>query len=262
MSFFEKDGLRYYQFNIFQDQPIFHALLTRHTGFSQPPYDSLNTGGTVGDDPEAVLKNHQKIFEVFGLDYFSRLDVWQVHGTHILCGEEPRDPETPHIKADGILTSKKNITLMMRFADCVPVLLWDPVKKIIGVAHAGWQGTSKKISQVIVEKMVRCYDSKPADILAAIGPSICQDCYEVGGEVEEAFYSNFGKTARRFFKQENGHLLLDLWEANQQTLRMAGVKHIEISKLCTACHVEDWYSYRAEKGRTGRFGILMKILEC
>jgi YfiH family protein len=161
--------------------------------------------------------------------------------------------------ADGILTNKNYITLMMRFADCVPILLWDPVKKVAGIAHAGWQGTSKKISQVIVEEMFKCYGSEPGDILAALGPSICQDCYEVGVEVEESFYSNFGKTAEKFFTKKNGHLFLDLWDANQQTLMMAGVKHIEISNQCTACHIEDWYSHRAENGRTGRFGVLMKI---
>jgi YfiH family protein len=259
MGFYEKDGLRYYQFDIFMDQPIFHAIMTRHAGFSKLPYDSLNTGGTVGDDPKAVLKNHQKIYQVFGLDYFSRLDVWQVHGTQILCGEAPRDPETPHIMADGILTNKNDITLFMRFADCVPILLWDPVVEVIGIAHAGWQGTSQKITQGIVEKMVERYGSDPKNILAAIGPSICQDCYEVGTEVKAAFDSKFGKSAERFFRDKNGRLFLDLWKANQQTLKNAGVEKIEVSEQCTACHIEDWYSYRAENGRTGRFGVLMKI---
>ena len=123
MGFVDKNGLRYFQFDIFQGQPFFHAVLTRHGGVSRPPYDSLNTGGTVGDDPQAVLRNHEIIYRTLGYDYDSRFDVWQVHGTKIMCADSPRPPDTPHPKADGILTDKPEVTLFMRFGDCVPILL-------------------------------------------------------------------------------------------------------------------------------------------
>lgn len=261
MGFKEKNGLRYFQFDIFSEQPIFHAVLTRQGGYSQPPFDSLNTGGTVGDNPEAVLRNHQKIYREFNFEYASRLDVWQVHGTRIICGDAPREPDTLHTKADGILTSKPEITLFMRFADCVPILLMDPVNKIIGIVHAGWQGTSQKIGQVAVEKMQKCYGTKPDHILAGIGPSICQDCYKVGNEVFDTFHQSFGEKAEAFFEDRNGRHYLDLWAANKVTLEDAGVHQIEIAGLCTACHLEDWFSHRKENGKTGRFGVLMKILD-
>lgn len=259
MGFIEKQGLRYYQFDIFKGQPVFHAVLTRHGGYSQPPFESLNFGGTVGDDLLAVLNNHQRVYEIFGYDFFSRFDVWQVHGTKIVCGDAPRDRDTPHAKADGILTDKSDLTLFMRFADCVPILLMDPVKKVIGIIHAGWQGTYKKIAQVAIEKMNTRYGSQPETILAGIGPSICQDCYEVGSKVLDAFTASFGEDATRFFETRNDSLFLDLWGANRETLRMAGVRHIETAGICTSCHCEDWYSHRAENGNTGRFGVFMGL---
>lgn len=259
MSFVQTEGLRYFQFESLKSQPLFHAVLTRRGGYSKPPYDSLNTGGTVGDNPETVRRNHEKIYEVLNLDYTSRLDVWQVHGTRIVCGEKPRKLDEDHEKADGILTDNPNLTLFMRFADCVPILLWDPVKNVIGLIHAGWQGTSRKIAQIAVEKMEKCYHSKPKDILAGIGPSICQDCYQVGQEVFDVFEDRLGNTAKAFFKVTADRLYLDLWKANFEVLRDAGVNQIEMSQLCTACHLEDWFSHRAEKGKTGRFGVVMKI---
>jgi len=207
------------------------------------------------------LKNHQRIYEVIEYDYFSRFDVWQVHGTDIICADTPRSPQTLHAKADGILTDQHNLTLFMRFADCVPILLLDTEKKVIGIVHAGWQGTNQKIAKVAVEKMQTCFGSKPEHILAGIGPSICQDCYEVGPEVYSSFRVNFGEKAEEFFEDHDGHKYLDLWAANRSTLESAGVKEIETAGLCTACNLDDWFSHRQENGKTGRFGVLMKILD-
>ncbi len=259
MGFKHKNGLRYFQFDIFSEQPFFHAVLTRNGGFSQPPFDSLNTGGTVGDDPQAVFKNHQLIYQTFGYDFFSRLDVWQVHGNQVMCRDQPRDPEMPHKKADGILTDNSTLTLFMRFADCVPILLWDPEKHVIGLVHAGWQGTYKMIAHHAVERMVGHYGSRPEVILAGIGPSICQNCYEVGSEVYDVFKSSFNNHQQDYFNKINDRFHLDLWFANQDILMKAGVRQIEIAGLCTACHLEDWYSHRAEAGKTGRFAVLMAI---
>lgn len=262
MGFVEDAGLRYYQFELFAHQPIFHAVLTRQGGFSQAPFDSLNTGGTVGDDKAAVLANHQKIYNVFGYEFNSHFDVWQVHGTEVLCTDSPRDLDTPHPRADGILTDNPEVTLFMRFADCVPVLLYDPVKQAIGIVHAGWQGTCKQIARIAVERMRTCFGSRPQDILGGIGPSICQHCYEVGAEVFQAFAASFGKErAERYFLEQNGSLYLDLWKANRETLENAGVSQIEVSGLCTAEHLDDWYSHRAENGKTGRFAVLMSIVD-
>jgi len=259
VKFVEKDGLRYYQFDLFRGQPMFHAVLTRLGGFSHKPYESLNTGGTVGDDPESVLKNHQKIYQVLGYDFYSRFDVWQVHSSSVICADGPRGAGIPHKKADGILTNNPHVTLFMRFADCVPILLVDPVSKAIGLIHAGWQGTYQRIAQKAVEKMVGCFGSNPQDIFAGIGPSICQDCYEVGHEVYQAFLMGLGEKGHRYFNQHHSRFYLDLCKANRELLMDAGVQHIEISGICTACHTDEWYSHRAEQGQTGRFGILMAL---
>ena len=259
MVFFEKAGLRYFQFESFQDLPVFHAIITRQGGVSQPPFNSLNTGGTVGDDPQAVLENHRRIYDAFGYPFDSRFDVWQVHGNHVISTNAPRSGGTPHLKADGILTQHQDITLFMRFADCVPILLVDPVSKAIGIVHAGWQGTYKAIAQAAVQKMADSFGSRPEDICAGIGPSICQVCYEVGVEVHDAFVSAFGEEGRRYFDIRDQKVFLDLWHANQDVLTKAGVRQIEIAGICTACHLEDWYSHRAENGKTGRFGVLMSI---
>lgn len=261
MSFLQQDGLRYYQFDLFRDQPIFHAVLTRQGGVSHPPYHSLNTGGTVGDDPDAVLENHRRIYEVFDYPFDSRFDVWQVHGTRILTAEAPRPSGKLHAKADGILSDKPGITLFMRFADCVPILLFDPIQHVIGIVHAGWQGTCLKIARAAIEKMTKSYGSRPGDIMAGIGPSICQACYEIGDEVYQSFRKAFGAAADSLFHQHEESLHLDLWQANQMVLRNAGVSRIQTAGICTACNMQDWYSHRAENGRTGRFGVLMALEE-
>jgi len=261
MGFQHRDGLRYYQFDLFQDQPIFHAVLTRQGGVSKPPYDSLNTGGTVGDDPEAVLENHKRIYNILDYPYDSRFDVWQVHGSRMMTAEAPRPIGEYHSKADGILTDKPGITLFMRFADCVPILLYDPIKKVIGIAHAGWQGTCLKIAKAAIAKMAERYGSRAEDILAGIGPSICWECYEVGEEVFRAFQKAFEHQTEALFHIKDGGLYLDLWKANQRLLKEAGVLQIQTADICTACHTQDWYSHRAEKGNTGRFGVLMAFEE-
>ncbi len=259
MGFVQQKGLRYYQLELFKGQPFFHAVLTRRGGVSQPPYASLNTGGTVGDDPEHVLENHHLIFDALGFNFQSRFDVWQVHDTNIMCADAPRPLDMPHPKADGILTDQPGVTLFMRFADCVPILLYDPENKVIGIIHAGWQGTVKKIAKIAVEKMVDCYGTEPASLLAGIGPSICQSCYEVGPDVYQAFIKSFGERGQAYFDTDSGHHYLDLWAANQDLLTEAGVQQIELAGICTACHLEDWYSHRGENGKTGRFAVLMAL---
>jgi len=261
MCFIDKQGLRYFQFSIFDDLPIFHAVLTRRGGFSKKPFQSLNFGGTVGDCQSDVLKNHQKTFEVLGFNYNSRFDVWQVHGTNIICADGPRDFDSGFQRADGILTDKPDVTLFMRFADCVPILLADPENGVIGIVHAGWQGTSQQISRVAVEKMTEKYGTNPQDIRAGIGPSICPSCYQVGEEVFEAFLKSFSSRAEKFFNYEKDHLYLDLWEANRSTLQDSGVNNIETVGLCTAQNLDDWFSHRGEKGQTGRFGVLMSLVD-
>jgi len=260
MGFHRRNNLRYFQFDLFEGHPVFHAVITRQGGYSKGPFSSMNTGGTVGDDPDDVLANHHKIYDTFGYPFDSRFDVWQVHGNEVICSDSPRGEDIPHAKADGILTANPAVTLFMRFADCVPILYYDPRQHVIAIAHAGWQGTYKKVAKTTVEKMTACFGSRPRDILAGIGPSICQECYEVREDPLNAFKGAFGDAqGMQYFQEREGRYYLDLWTANRDVLAEAGVKNIEISGLCTAQNLEDWFSHRAENGKTGRFAVLMAL---
>jgi len=259
MPFHEADGLRYFTFDLFDRYQLAHGVFTRLGGVSPVPWASLNLGGTVGDSREHVIENRRRIFAHFDRPVESLFDSWQVHGTHVLCVEQPRPLDSPHQKADAILTDRPEITLLMRFADCVPIYLFDPSKRVIGLVHAGWRGTVDKAARAAVEQMTARYGSSPADILAGIGPSICVEHYPVGAEVENAARLAFGEKASLVLWRKNGVVHFDLWRANQQVLEDCGVRQIEQSGLCTFCNNEEWYSHRAENGRTGRFGALLAL---
>jgi YfiH family protein len=147
----------------------------------------------------------------------------------------------------------------MRFADCVPILLHDPRRGVVGLAHAGWLGTVRCTAAAAVQAMTEHYGSRPADIQAAIGPSIGPDHYEVGPDVIARVEQSFGAQASELIRKHGQKKHFDLWQANRLQLEQAGVSQIEVAGICTACHLEDWYSHRAEKGRTGRFGALIAL---
>lgn len=253
------NGLRYYTFESFQNQPVDHGIFTRLGGLSQGPYASLNLGGTVGDDPAAVAANHKRLFSVFNRPYESRFDVWQVHGRTLMFTDSPRPADQKHLPADGIFTTNPDVTLMMRFADCVPLVFHDPSQRIVGIVHAGWQGTLLKISAEAVHLLQERFGSEPRDLQVGIGPSICGECYQVGEDLRIRFLDAFGEPALSFFREREDKLYLDLWAANEWTLRQAGVEKIEQSNLCTAMHLDEWYSYRKEKGITGRFATMIAL---
>ena len=154
---------------------------------------------------------------------------------------------------------KENVTLFMRFADCVPLMLHDPRTGVIGVAHAGWMGTLRDVAASTVNAMKKNYGTNPADIIVGIGPSIGPDHYEIGADVILQVMQKFGDDSERVLKSHNGKIHFNLWEANRMLLERTGVEHIDVSGICTACNIQDWYSHRAEKGRTGRFGALISL---
>jgi len=258
MSFHQINGVRYFQFEKFPNS-IAHAVFTRQGGVSPAPWDSLNVGGTVGDDVERVRGNRARLFTTLNRPLDSSFDVWLVHSADVAYADAPRDPSAESIQADIILTDKPNVTLYMRFADCVPVLFHDPQKGVVGISHAGWLGTVRGVSTATVRAMQAKYGCKPEDIMAAIGPSIGPDHYEIGHDVMMQVQSVFEDDARRLLHTRKGHTYLDLWMANSIQLQKAGVEQIEVAEICTACHLEDWFSHRAEKGKTGRFGVLIGL---
>lgn len=262
MPFHSHRGLRFYYFNNLSQHGISHGIFTRQGGVSQAPFASLNLGGTVGDQPENVRINRELAFSALKLDYTQMYDVWQVHSADVVCAYGPRDPGVPHEKADAILTNTPGIPLMMRFADCVPILLYDPLMKVIGLVHAGWEGTAKKTVLNAVWTMKQVYRVEPTNLIAGIGPSIGAHHYEVGTNVAEKFKTAFQGDTHRILQRKDGsnsRYSLDLWVANEILLNQAGVTKIETSAICTACNLRDWYSHRWENGVTGRFGAIISL---
>jgi hypothetical protein len=258
MPFHTTDGVRYLTFDSFP-KSIVHAVFTRQGGLSPAPWDSLNLGGTVGDERERVRENRYRAFRALGRDPRSMFDVWQVHSADVVIAQTPHFSLPTEFKADAILTDQPGVTLFMRFADCVPILLHDPKRGVAGIVHAGWQGTVKKILKETIQVMQAAYGSAPADILAAIGPSIGPDHYEVGPDVIERVRASFNGDSLSLLQTHAGRVHFDLWAANRLTLEQAGVGQVEVAELCTACAPDDWYSHRAQNGKTGRFGALVGL---
>lgn len=256
-----KNGLNYFSFSNFP-QEITNAMFSRVGGVSIGGPCGLNVGSTVGDDLANVQENKRKIFETLDLPMNTFYDCWQVHGNdHILVNSSHHEQgKLREIKADAMLTNDPNVTLFMRFADCTPILIHDPVKNVVGVAHAGWQGTVKRVASNLVKAFQNIYRSDPRDLIAGIGPSIGPDHYVVGENVVEQVkiaYSH--RSIGLIHKIETKKVTFDLWEANRIDLQQAGVKNIEVANICTACDTERWFSHRAERGRTGRFAAVISL---
>jgi len=260
MPFEQAKSLRYYTFDSLKKFPLTHGLFTRQGGVSEEPFAHLNVGSAVGDAADAVQQNISLIFDTFNLSKDSLFDSRLVHGTNAVEAEEmgalgnyaPQD-------ADIILTRDPKTTLFMRYADCIPLLFYDPVQHAVALAHAGWKGTVQRVAATAIEEMKMKYGSQPADLRVAIGPGICVEHYEVGSDVLAEVENAFGEDAADLLLSRNGSTYFDLLSANILSLREAGVVEIEASGLCTASNTDDWFSHRAEGGRTGRFGVLLTL---
>jgi len=259
MPFHQPDSIRYYKFDSLEHKNLVHAVFTRQGGISPHPWQSLNVGGLRGDDPGRVYQNRVASFRQVDRNPDSVYDVWQVHSTDVIWTSGRRPANVRHRKADAILTDRPEVTLFMRFGDCVPILLYDPIKQVVGLAHAGWLGTVNGIIRETINAMMETYRCKTVDILAAVGPSIAVHHYEVGADVVQMVEQAFGSNAEEFLIRDGEKAKFDLWKANQFHMEELGIKQIEIAGICTACNLEDWFSHRGEKGNTGRFGALIAL---
>jgi YfiH family protein len=251
-------GLTYYQFALWP--ALKHGVFTRHGGVSRPPWASLNMGGNVGDDPQAVRRNHELMYAALDLDEACACSVWQIHGADVILASKPVQGRRWLALADAMITDRPGAALAMRFADCTPLLFHDPVQGVVGMAHAGWRGTVQGIGAAVVRALSRSFGCKPANIQAGIGPSIGPRRYQVGAEVVEAVRVYFGTTDGLIRRDAaDGSAYLDLWAANRLDLERAGVEQIEVAGICTAEHTDEFYSHRAEHGRTGRFSAVIAL---
>jgi polyphenol oxidase len=252
------DQLRYYQFD--QWSGLKHGIFTRQGGVSGEPWASLNMGGNVGDDPANVRQNHDLMYDCLKVNGDRACTVWQVHTADVIVATDPNPEQRWLAKADGIVTDRLDIPLTMRFADCTPLFFFDPVQGVIGLAHAGWRGTVAGVGANTVRAMVETFGCKPSNIQAGIGPSIGPDRYQVGEEVVDAVQAYFGTSDGLIRRSpSDGSAYLDLWAANRLDLERAGVEQIEVAGICTAENVDEFFSHRAEKGRTGRFGVVLSL---
>jgi YfiH family protein len=259
VSFINVGTIRYYRFPSLDVPGLRHAIFTRHGGFSPSPWKSLNFGASVGDNVQRVKQNREKALEVLDISPSTVYDVYQVHSDKVVIAKQPLGIDDVHIKADAIITNQPKLTLLMRFADCVPILLYDPIRKVIGMAHAGWMGTVKKIAAKTALIMGESFGTKPVDLIAAIGPSVGPDHYPVGTDVVNYVRSELVGMDSQVIIRHDGKTYLDLWKANQLILNAIGVYQVEISQICTSCNLADWYSHRGEFGKTGRFGAVISL---
>ncbi len=253
----KSENLPYLTVPRWQAEGIDLGFSTRVGGVSRVPYDSLNLGLHVGDDPTAVLENRKRWLAQWGVPC-SRVAVGeQVHGTNVLWVKEEDggrgigEVETLIPAVDGLVT-QSGISLMAFFADCVPLFFYYPDIKSVGIAHAGWKGTAHKIGQ----KVLRSFEEAGGcteDAWVAIGPSIGPCCYSVDEIVAEQFRVNYRETPF-LHTQGDGHYLLDLWEANRMLLLESGVRseNIDVASICTADNPEWFFSHRRDGARTGR----------
>lgn len=250
---------------------LVHAVSTRRGGVSQGPFASLNLGWTVGDDRANVETNTRRLAAALEVRREDFTTTWQVHGNRIVCATES-DRGAMIGQADGIITAVPGLPLTQRYGDCTPLLVYDPRRHAIGLAHAGWRGTVVDVAGALVAAMVEAFGSDPQDLSAVIGPAIGPCCYEVGpevvGVVQRAFAQVDGlltepsvQTRREDDGSASGpsRLHFDLWEANRRLLAQAGVGHVTVSGVCTRCHRDTYFSHRGDHGRTGRFGAVMML---
>lgn len=222
-----------------------HGFTTRSGGASEPPFDSLNLGGLVGDDPDRVAENWAILERGTGLR-FAR--VRQVHGARCVRAEAP---SLPAEEADVVLSATAGVAACVSVADCVPVLLADPQTGRVAAVHAGWRGTLARAAEAGVLALARETGGPASRLVASIGPSIGPCCYEVSPDLAGRFASELGPEVVR---GGGGSSRLDLWRANAAILRRAGLpeESVEILGRCTSCEPEHWFSHRRDAGKTGR----------
>ncbi len=244
---------------------LVHGFTTRLDGVSPEPYKSLNLAFHVGDDPAHVVENREILLGDIGFSLDQMICARQVHGDHVAVatlaekGRGSTDYESAVPDSDGLVTQQKGLLLSLYFADCVPILLYDPVKVAIGVVHAGWKGTTLQIVRRAVEKMGATYGSRPENMAAAIGPAIGGCCYEVSEEVVRQLEKTTSASAG--LRMQEDHWYADLKAINGEQLGEAGLDkaNIEIMPYCTSCRNDLFFSHRKEKGRTGRQGAFIAL---
>lgn len=255
------------KFTHFPSDIMVHGLSGRLGGVSGKPYDALNMGLHVGDDPAKVLENRRRFLNALELKSEDVCSPQQVHGVsvhRVTVGDRGKgalDYASAIPETDALITNALGVPLLLCFADCVPLLFVDPEKGAIGLAHAGWKGTVGRIGVKTVEAMAQAFGSEPEKLLVGIGPSIGPECFDIGEDVAEKFREAFPEYHEKILSNQDGKLHADLWAANRLQLEEAGVApgNIECADKCTSCSHKWFFSYRADGGETGRLAAVMAL---
>ena len=254
------NGVPYLSYPLLEETgAVKHGFSTKLGGVSTGSCATMNTRG---DDPEAVAENRRRIGAAIGVRPEDMTYTHQTHTTNVAV-VRAEDRGRRFLETDGLVTNVPGICLVTFYADCVPLFLVDPVKKAIGLSHSGWRGTVGKMGKVTVQAMMREYGSRPEDIVAAIGPSICQDCYEVSEDVIDRFRDSFNEAVwpKLFYRKENGKYQLDLWRANEEVFLEAGIRreNLAVTNLCTHCNQEVLFSHRATGEKRGNLSAFLAL---
>jgi purine-nucleoside/S-methyl-5'-thioadenosine phosphorylase / adenosine deaminase len=254
--------------NIDNTNKVIHGFSTRLGGVSKQHLSSMNLSFTRGDEKEHVIENYKRITKALDIELESLVLSYQTHTTNIrVVTKKDRGKgiikERDYTDIDGFITNEPGVTLVTFYADCVPLFFVDPANNAIGLSHSGWRGTVDKIGKKTIEMMKEHYGTRPQDLVVAIGPSICVDCYEVSEDVIEEFRNSFDATMLQkiCYRKENGKYQLDLWQANRYILLEAGVKeqNIAVSNICTCCNFDLLYSHRASNGLRGNLAAFIGL---
>jgi hypothetical protein len=244
-----------------------HIFTTRHGGVSKGIFCSMNVSYTRGDQKEAVDENFRRIAAVMGAQPSDFVFTDQTHtaNVRVVTREDAGKGLTrarDYADVDGLVTNEPHLVLSAFFADCVPLYFYDPVRRVIGLSHSGWRGTVSRIGARTVETMQEHFGCEPADIYAAVGPSICHACYEISADVAKQFATEFPSYEQEILTDDkNGKYHLDLWKTNEKVLTDAGIQkeHLSVTNICTCCNADKLFSHRATKGKRGNLGAFLSL---
>ncbi|HEY8885750.1 MAG TPA: peptidoglycan editing factor PgeF [Chloroflexota bacterium] len=254
---YERRGIRWLAFPDFAAEGAYAAATLRPGGVTPGPRGSLNLSYAVGDEPARVDENWRRAAAALEIDPASVVTAQQIHGqrvARVTAASAGYQPAGGRLSADGLVTDQPGVILCLRFADCVPIFAFDPVRRAVGIAHAGWRGTLAGIAGVLVQAFATEFGTQPRDLRVAIGPSIGPCCYVVGADLAARFATTCS-TLENVWLRGAAETRLNLWEANRQQLVASGVDpdRLSVSAICTSCQVEDYFSHRAQQGQAGRF---------
>ena len=259
----EEKGVPYLSFPLLEQTGVVrHGFSTRLGGVSKGHCATMNISTTRGDEPEAIEENRRRIAAAIGVEPTDFTYTHQTHTTNVAVVEE-KDRGGKFLDTDGMVTDVPGICLVTFYADCVPLFFVDPVHRAIGLSHSGWRGTVGRMGKVTLELMQEQYGTDPAQVFAAIGPSICQECYEVSGDVIGEFQEAFDESLWQelFYEKTDGKYQLDLWRANQIVLTEAGVRREQIAftNVCTHCNPDILFSHRSTGTARGNLSAFLAL---